>query len=552
MLDSKNIMLDIAKASTSGPASSAVQVQDHSASTPAGNSEPFAALMGDAAAKLKAAKSGNSMPLAQPPSQQGSDTSSQASLHSRTLKGGTALIIGGAEPTDEGLIAFAQAQGMDPTALGLLSGKVSKDLSRELAKELGAANDSPAIVPGAATLNIELQSLAQSSPATTAVASAESKLALPADKFLSDQQRLQLAQSSKAVESPQPIESPQRIGSPQPIDGLQRIESSQRVNSPQPIDGLQRINSPQPIDGPKLIDGTKNTTAPLTGDASAAHKNSLPETANTKNSLAIKANSITTDAKLAAQTIMPGTQSGQPEAGKLRLASKIADAFIQQHRDRQGLPPTKLDAINLAQSKTAAVTSPTVIAPAPPLAAGLAPAPLFIEGQAASSATAANLSSEPPAETEANEVRQDALRRQDDFTQLSRQLTDALGKRLTAQIQRGSWHVEMELHPKTLGRVEVQLEMKNGELEARFIAANATTRDLINEGMPRLREAFQEHGTETAYRDLGAANQGASDGNSTASNKADEALAERQSSDTESDGPTTGQGPTADGLDVLV
>ena len=552
MLDSKNIMLDIAKASTSGPASSAVQVQDHSASTPAGNSEPFAALMGDAAAKLKAAKSGNSMPLAQPPSQQGSDTSSQASLHSRTLKGGTALIIGGAEPTDEGLIAFAQAQGMDPTALGLLSGKVSKDLSRELAKELGAANDIPAIVPGAATLNIELQSLAQSSPATTAVASAESKLALPADKFLSDQQRLQLAQSSKAVESPQPIESPQRIGSPQPIDGLQRIESSQRVNSPQPIDGLQRINSPHLIDGPKLIDGTKNTTAPLTGDASAAHKNSLPETANTKNSLAIKANSITTDAKLAAQTIMPGTQSGQPEAGKLRLASKIADAFIQQHRDRQGLPPTKLDAINLAQSKTAAVTSPTVIAPAPPLAAGLAPAPLFIEGQAASSATAANLSSEPPAETEANEVRQDALRRQDDFTQLSRQLTDALGKRLTAQIQRGSWHVEMELHPKTLGRVEVQLEMKNGELEARFIAANATTRDLINEGMPRLREAFQEHGTETAYRDLGAANQGASDGNSTASNKADEALAERQSSDTESDGPTTGQGPTADGLDVLV
>ena len=570
MLDSKNIMLDIAKASTSGPASSAVQVQDHSASTPAGNSEPFAALMGDAAAKLKAAKSGNSMPLAQPPSQQGSDTSSQASLHSRTLKGGTALIIGGAEPTDEGLIAFAQAQGMDPTALGLLSGKVSKDLSRELAKELGAANDIPAIVPGAATLNIELQSLAQSSPATTAVASAESKLALPADKFLSDQQRLQLAQSSKAVESPQrigspqPIESPQRIGSPQPIDGPQRIESpqpingpqpidgSQRVNSPQPIDGLQRINSPHLIDGPKLIDGTKNTTAPLTGDASAAHKNSLPETANTKNSLAIKANSITTDAKLAAQTIMPGTQSGQPEAGKLRLASKIADAFIQQHRDRQGLPPTKLDAINLAQSKTAAVTSPTVIAPAPPLAAGLAPAPLFIEGQAASSATAANLSSEPPAETEANEVRQDALRRQDDFTQLSRQLTDALGKRLTAQIQRGSWHVEMELHPKTLGRVEVQLEMKNGELEARFIAANATTRDLINEGMPRLREAFQEHGTETAYRDLGAANQGASDGNSTASNKADEALAERQSSDTESDGPTTGQGPTADGLDVLV
>ena len=94
--------------------------------------------------------------------------------------------------------------------------------------------------------------------------------------------------------------------------------------------------------------------------------------------------------------------------------------------------------------------------------------------------------------------------------------------------------------------------MKNGELEARFIAANAKTRDLINEGMPRLREAFQEHGTETAYMDLGAANQGASDGKPTASDKADEALTPGQSSDIESDGSPTGQGLVADGLDILV
>ena len=94
--------------------------------------------------------------------------------------------------------------------------------------------------------------------------------------------------------------------------------------------------------------------------------------------------------------------------------------------------------------------------------------------------------------------------------------------------------------------------MKNGELEARFIAANATTRDLINEGMPRLREAFQEHGTETAYRDLGAANQDASDGKPTVSHRAEDAITEGQSSDPESDGPTTGQGLAANGLDVLV
>ncbi len=581
MLDSKNIMLDIAKAPTSGPTGPVVQGQENKKADPAAKSDPFSALMDEAAARLKAAKSGNAMPPSQPPKLQASETSPQALLQSRTLKGGTALIIGGAEPTDEGLIAFAQSQGMDPTALGLLAGNLrgkigvgeNTSLNKELNREQGAANDSPAIITDPAAVNIPLQSFDQSSAikapiqasaltdktaAAIPVVTAEPKLALPADKFLSDQQRLQITQSlepknsSKALGSPLQMESLQRINSHKPIESPQLTKSSQQIESPQLVKSLQLIKSPQHIHSPQQIAGTQKKTTAIAGEASAALKNPAPEITNTINTLPIKPNSIITDAKLPAQAIAPGAQSEQPDAGKLTFGPNMADAFIKQHRERQGLPPSKLEAISLAQSKVAAVTSPTVIVSAAPLAAGLAPAPLFIEGQAASSATAANLNSEPTADTAVEDHRQDALRRHDDFSQLSRQLTDALGKRLTAQIQRGSWHVEMELHPKTLGRVEVQLEMKNGELEARFIAANATTRDLINEGMPRLREAFQEHGTETAYMDLGAANQGASDGKPTASDKADEALTPGQSSDIESDGSPTGQGLVADGLDILV
>ena len=581
MLDSKNIMLDIAKAPTSGPTGPAVHGQENIKADPAAKSDPFSALMDEAAARLKAAKSGNAMPPSQPPKLQASETSPQALLQSRTLKGGTTLIIGGAEPTDDGLIAFAQSQGMDPTALGLLAGNLrgkigvgeNTSLNKELNREQGAANDSPAIITDPAAVNIPLQSLGQSSAikapiqasaltdktaAAIPVVTAEPKLALPADKFLSDQQRLQITQSlepknsSKALGSPLQMESLQRINSHKPIESPQLTKSSQQIESPQLVKSLQLIKSPQHIHSPQQIAGTQKKTTAIAGEASAALKNPAPEITNTINTLPIKPNSIITDAKLPAQAIAPGAQSEQPDAGKLTFGPNMADAFIKQHRERQGLPPSKLEAISLAQSKVAAVTSPTVIVSAAPLAAGLAPAPLFIEGQAASSATAANLNSEPTADTAVEDHRQDALRRHDDFSQLSRQLTDALGKRLTAQIQRGSWHVEMELHPKTLGRVEVQLEMKNGELEARFIAANATTRDLINEGMPRLREAFQEHGTETAYMDLGAANQGASDGKPTASDKADEALTPGQSSDIESDGSPTGQGLVADGLDILV
>ena len=140
MLDSKNIMLDIAKAPTTGPTGPAVHGQENIKADPAAKSDPFSALMDEAAARLKAAKSGNAMPPSQPPKLQASETSPQALLQSRTLKGGTTLIIGGAEPTDDGLIAFAQSQGMDPTALGLLAGnlrgKIGVGENTSLNKEL--------------------------------------------------------------------------------------------------------------------------------------------------------------------------------------------------------------------------------------------------------------------------------------------------------------------------------------------------------------------------------------------------------------------------------
>ncbi len=105
---------------------------------------------------------------------------------------------------------------------------------------------------------------------------------------------------------------------------------------------------------------------------------------------------------------------------------------------------------------------------------------------------------------------------------MSRRLAEALGQRLSAQISRGAWRVEMDLHPKSLGRIEIQLEMRNGELEANFNAANAATRELLQDSMPRLRDALEEHGMESAYIGLGLGNQTQSDGNPTAQNSASE------------------------------
>jgi flagellar hook-length control protein FliK len=100
--------------------------------------------------------------------------------------------------------------------------------------------------------------------------------------------------------------------------------------------------------------------------------------------------------------------------------------------------------------------------------------------------------------------------------EMSRRLTEALGQRLSAQIARGAWRVEMDIHPKSLGRIEIQLEMKNGELEAHFNASKHLTRELLQDSLPKLRDALDQHGIDSAYIGLGAGQRQQSDGNSTA------------------------------------
>ena len=272
--------------------------------------------------------------------------------------------------------------------------------------------------------------------------------------------------------------------------------------------------------------------------------------------LHIKAETLTANGKLSsAEEQMSSPQTGRPEVAKLTIGRREAEAFLKQHEGRRHLPAEKMESITLTSVKALVATGPMTPAVAPGVPGSAVPSSFFVDTQV--TAGQADPTTELAADLPVEDPRQELLRRQDDYMQLSRQLTDALGKRLVAQIQRGSWTVEMDLHPKTLGRVEVQLEMKNGELEARFIAANAATRDLINEGMPRLREAFQQHGTETAYLDLGTANQGFSDGKSTGSGDGDNGIADRLAAEKEGDigkpeNKLTGAASDEDGLNILV
>jgi flagellar hook-length control protein FliK len=578
MLESKNILLDIGRASTAAPATPAGPGNDATGKNP----EQFSALLGDAAASLKAAKSGNSMPLSEQPQKQGAEFDSAAVLSSRTLKGGMALIVGGSEPTDAGLIAFARAQGMDPKSLGLLTSTtgqvanstlleqgVAVDAAVSMSSTLkGSELNNGLATPDATNAPVPILLSQQAMPAEhklahralqiglpeaaakPGAAKPELQLAVPSDKFLTDQQRLQRAQGNQPAAT---------AGLPSGQQTLKAaVEAAINAQAATAKPGNPQAGNAQANNTQANNTQTNNTqTIPQSlaqQAAMTAAKASSSGPVGDVNTLDIKPKNAITSVKLSATVaaVEPQAQTSQLEAAKVTVGPKMAEAFLKQHRDRQNLPVTKMDSISLVENKLLTGSSPSALATGPLASAAVAPMPLFVDGQATSSTAQASLNADLSSETPAENARQDALRRQDDYMQLSRQLTEALGKRLTAQIQRGSWHVEMDLHPKSLGRVEVQLEMKNGELEARFIAANATTRDLINEGMPRLREALQEHGTETASMDLGSAHQGASDGNSTAAEERAEGSKDRLSAEVDNDSPKAGQSKSADGLDVHV
>lgn len=111
--------------------------------------------------------------------------------------------------------------------------------------------------------------------------------------------------------------------------------------------------------------------------------------------------------------------------------------------------------------------------------------------------------------------RSDLDLRAEQYEKLSQRLGEALGQRLAAQIAKGDWKVEMALRPHDLGNIDIELAMKNGGLEASFSASEARTRDLINDGLPRLKEVLAELGMDVASVNVNVRQNGQHGGNPT-------------------------------------
>lgn len=82
-----------------------------------------------------------------------------------------------------------------------------------------------------------------------------------------------------------------------------------------------------------------------------------------------------------------------------------------------------------------------------------------------------------------------------------------LAQRFTSDVQNGNYKIEFDLLPKELGKVEVFMEYKDGKLDALISSAHNVTRDVLNDGLQRLRDTLINSGINLGNLDVGSGSQ---------------------------------------------
>ena len=79
----------------------------------------------------------------------------------------------------------------------------------------------------------------------------------------------------------------------------------------------------------------------------------------------------------------------------------------------------------------------------------------------------------------------------------------AIGQRMLSEMEKGHWHLKMMLKPANLGDIAVEMRLRNGELDANFTVSQAMTRDLLQDGLPKLKDTLTQMGMDVASMQIG-------------------------------------------------
>jgi len=423
------------------------------------------------------------------------NTSALITMESKKLPGGMVLIVGGDEPTNEVLEEFAQSQGIEAELLALLMKSQPTDpFRREPAIDLPKVDilqASEKALAQEAELGRGLETVAATQPFFNV--SGQEKILIGANPVNEGSESLTQLNKTPYLQAAD-YDMPNSFDLPK-VDLLQASEKA-LVQEAELGRGLETVAATQPffnVSGQEKIliganpvyEGSESLTqlnkTPYLQAADYDTLNSLlasglKDSTTQNNMLTARLNNFIGSDPAHVKEGFPIVQLPQ-NSNNLGLAVIPEAAHLVEEYNDTPLLQTKNTETFLAVTETAGKR-------------------ISIELPEALSMT-----------------------KQEQHSYISRRLAEALGQRLATQVSKGVWQVELDIHPKALGRIEIHLEMRGGELEAQFNASKALTRELLQEGLPRLKEELREHGIKTAYLGLGSGKQQENGGNSTPSDK---------------------------------
>ena len=88
--------------------------------------------------------------------------------------------------------------------------------------------------------------------------------------------------------------------------------------------------------------------------------------------------------------------------------------------------------------------------------------------------------------------------------QAARNMQNQVGQQLQRMVRDGQWQANINLNPARLGQIKINMIMEDGILTTQLLSANQGVRELLEGGMPRLRELLEESGLQLGQVNVGS------------------------------------------------
>jgi flagellar hook-length control protein FliK len=348
------------------------------------------------------------------------------------------------------------------------------------------------------------------------------------DVELNDEQLLQTA-SAMGVD---PAVATTVLQATQTIQPAESVATLNVAGSPvnTPLTAAQVLSAanasaetPQPVN-PIANQATAQTVVQNSNINQAATASNQPVPNNVAAQVQTSAQEITDDVVI---NVRQAAQQAAQQGSAAQVASSVsAQEFFQQRAGRQGVVNnvtanaaqtntdtglirladnliSKLDQVNNPASTQTTTTEATLQAGSQLNGASFKTMAQFGQASTFAGTSVAAPAAEVPV-AEGGSRLQTLMQGDTAAQQAARNMQNQLGQQLQRMVRDGQWQANINLNPARLGQIRINMTMEDGVLTTQLLSANQGVRELLEGGMPRLRELLEESGLQLGQFDVGS------------------------------------------------